>query len=124
MSPDVFQEGQVYTIEVRDSRRNAAEKEKADAEIYSVVTEIISVDRNSAAASNAGSINQESPNQKSRITQSTNQAINQSRWHRTRKRHFVQVPRKSFASTGRRQRRATKSEPEGRGVFFPAQANR
>lgn len=68
MSPDVFMEGQVFTIEVMDSRQNSAEKDKADAEIYSVVTEIVS-----AARPSLHSPNPESINQKSRIAQSHNQ---------------------------------------------------
>jgi hypothetical protein len=74
MAPDVFLEGQVYTVEVKDCRRNAREQEKANAEIYSVVTEIVSVAR--APILNHSIRNQESHNQP--ITQSTNHAINQS----------------------------------------------
>ena len=69
MSPDVFLEGQIFTVEVKDSRKDAAEKEKADAEIYSKVTAILKIE--------AGR-NPESINQKSGIMQSPNQAINQS----------------------------------------------
>jgi hypothetical protein len=47
MSPDVFREGQIYTIDIRDNRRDSSEKEKADAEIYSVVKAIVDVQRNS-----------------------------------------------------------------------------
>ena len=46
-SPDVFREGQIYTIDIRDNRRDSSEKEKADAEIYSVVKAIVDVQRNS-----------------------------------------------------------------------------
>lgn len=80
MSPDVFMEGQVFTLEVKDSRRNSTEKDKADAEVYSVVTEIISVERPSLHSPNLESINQKSFNQESEIKQSPNQAINQSGW--------------------------------------------
>jgi hypothetical protein len=80
MSPDVFMEGQVFTIDVKDSSRNSAEKVKTDAEVYSVVTEIVSVERPSLHSPNPESINQKSLNQKSRIMQSHNQAVNQSGW--------------------------------------------
>jgi hypothetical protein len=80
MSQDVFLEGQLYTLEVKDSRRNGQEKEKNDAEIYSVVAEIVGVERRSAPADLGSPPNQESSNQESRITQSPNQAINQSGW--------------------------------------------
>lgn len=96
MSPDVFLDGQVYTVEVRDNRRDAAEKEKADAEIYSVVSEIIAVDRP------APTRNQESLNQlirESEIKQSPNQAINQSGLASTRARSQKAA---SFALAGRR----------------------
>ena len=63
MSPDVFMEGQVFTIEVKDSSRNSAEKDKADAEVYSVVTEIVFVARPSLHFPNHESINQKSLNQ-------------------------------------------------------------
>src|SRR4051812_45625689 len=69
MTPDIFLEGQVYTVDVKDCRRNAKEQEKADAEIYSKVTEIVSVSQ---------APNPESFNQESRIREPTNQAINQS----------------------------------------------
>lgn len=94
MSPDVFLESQIFTVEVKDSRRNSAERDKADAEIYSVVAEIVAVDRNSPAAPNQKSLNQESENK-----QSPNQAINQSGWPargRSEKRPA------SFALAGRR----------------------
>ncbi|HZU29726.1 MAG TPA: hypothetical protein VFB79_01345 [Candidatus Angelobacter sp.] len=80
MSPDIFMEGQLFTVEVKDSRRNSAERNKTDAEIYSVVTEIVAVDRNIAANPSLHSPNHESLNQESKITQSHNQAINQSGW--------------------------------------------
>lgn len=79
MFPDVFLEGQVFIVEVKDSRRNSAEEQKADAEIYSVVTKIISVQPGPTCnnpAPNQKSFNQESINQKSSnhpIKQSTNQ---------------------------------------------------
>ena len=75
MTPDVFLEGQVFTVQVRDCRRDAKERTKADAEVYSVVSEIVSVAHPSLHSPNQKSINQESG-----ITQSTNQAINQSGW--------------------------------------------
>lgn len=96
MSPDVFLDGQVYTVEVRDNRRDAAEAEKADAEIYSVVAEIIAVDRPNLTR------NQESFNQlirESEIKQSPNQAINQSGLASTRSRSKKAA---SFALAGRR----------------------
>jgi hypothetical protein len=68
MTPDIFLEGQVYTVEVKDSRRNAKEQEKAEAEVYSKVTEIVSVTR---PILNHSIRNQESHNQP--IMQSTNQ---------------------------------------------------
>jgi len=77
-SPDVFLEGQIFTVEVRDSRRNEKQADKAEAEVYSKVTEIVSVDRRSLDSPNHESFNQKSKNQESRITQSHNQAINQS----------------------------------------------
>jgi hypothetical protein len=93
MTPDIFLEDQVYTVEVKDCRRNAKEQEKADAEIYSVVSEIVSVSRSPIL--NHSIRNQESHNQP--IMQSTNQ---------------VQAPRATarqetsgghkFASAGRR----------------------
>jgi hypothetical protein len=73
MSPEVFLDGQVYEIEVSDSYRDSEERQKTDAEVYSRVTEIVS-----AAHPKRQSPNQESVNQESRITQSPNQAINQS----------------------------------------------
>ena len=73
MTPDVFLEGQVFTVEVRDCQRDAKERAKTDAEVYSKVSEIVSVARPSLYSPNQKSINQES-----RITQSANQAINQS----------------------------------------------
>jgi hypothetical protein len=72
MSPDVFLEGQVFTVEVKDSRHDSAEKEKSDAEVYSKVTAILAVDSR-AAITNALIRNHESG-----IMQSPNQAINQS----------------------------------------------
>ncbi len=69
MTPDVFLEGQVYTVNVKDCRRNAKEQEKADAEIYSVVSEIVSVGR--FPILNHSIRNQESSNHP--IMQSTNQ---------------------------------------------------
>ena len=76
MSPDVFLEGQIYTLEIRDNRRDSREKEKADAEIYSVVRAIVEVQRNSPNTPNQESginksINQESVNPP--IKQSTSQ---------------------------------------------------
>ena len=44
MSPDVFLEGQIFTVEVKDSRNDPADTEKADAEVYSKVTAILNVD--------------------------------------------------------------------------------
>jgi hypothetical protein len=73
MGPEVFLEGQVYEIEVGDSRRDSEERQKTDAEVYSRVTAIVS-----AAHPNRLSPNQESVNQESRITQSPNQAVKQS----------------------------------------------
>jgi hypothetical protein len=69
MTPEVFMEGQVFTVEVKDCRRDAAEKEKADSEIYSKVTEIASVQ----PRPNPESINQESRIKNHPIKQSTNQ---------------------------------------------------
>jgi hypothetical protein len=74
MSPEVFLEGQVYEIEVENSGKDSEERQKTDAEVYSRVTAIVSA----AAHPNRRSPNQESVNQESRITQSPNQAINQS----------------------------------------------
>lgn len=73
MSADVFLEGQVFTVEVRDCRRDAKERDKTEAEVYSVVREIVSVARPSLVSPNRESLNQESG-----IMQSHNQAINQS----------------------------------------------
>lgn len=73
MTPNIFLDGQVFIVEVRDCRRDAKERAKADAEVYSVVSEIVSVAHPSLHSPNQKSINQESG-----ITQSTNQAINQS----------------------------------------------
>ena len=94
MSPDVFMEGQVFTIEVKDSTRNSSEEDKTAAEIYSRVVEIVSVDRAALPAHNPESINQ-----KSRIMQPTNQAINQSGWPA---REEYGQRSTSFASAGRR----------------------
>jgi hypothetical protein len=74
MSPDVFFEGQVFAVEVRDRSRNAADEEKSDAEIYSAISEIVAVEVRCPPCTP----NQESFNQESRIKQSPNQAINQS----------------------------------------------
>jgi hypothetical protein len=43
--PEVFMEGQIYTVEVEDNRQTSTQKQKSDAEIYSVVREIVHVDR-------------------------------------------------------------------------------
>ena len=75
LSPEVFLEGQVYELEIADSRKNAEDHEKSEPEIYSRVTAMIS-----AARPSLHSPNHESFNQKSGITQSRNQVINQSRW--------------------------------------------
>jgi hypothetical protein len=72
MSPDVFLDGQIFTVEVKDSRKDPAETEKADAEIYSKVTAILNV--NACAAITNPLIR----NHESGIMQSPNQAINQS----------------------------------------------
>lgn len=56
MSPEVFLDGQIYTVEVKDSRNDAAETEKVDAEVYSKVPAILKVETNR----NPKSINQES----------------------------------------------------------------
>jgi hypothetical protein len=40
MTPDVFLEGQVYAVNVKDCRRNAKEQEKADAEIEALSKEL------------------------------------------------------------------------------------
>ena len=77
MSAAVFQEGQIFTVEVKDSRRNSSENDKPDAEIYSVVSAVLSVVPRTASRGSAAR-NQESFNQESRIKQSPNQAINQS----------------------------------------------
>lgn len=45
MSPEVFLDGQLYTVEVKNRQKNAEGKSKSDAEIYSVVAGIIEVDR-------------------------------------------------------------------------------
>jgi hypothetical protein len=45
MTPDIFLEEQLYTVEVKDSRHNAKDEQKAEGEIYSKVTQIVSVDR-------------------------------------------------------------------------------
>lgn len=74
MDPDVFLEGQIYLVEVDDSRTNSEEQAKADSEIYSRVTRILSVERRPGPI-----MNHESKNQESEIMQSPNQAINQSR---------------------------------------------
>ena len=74
MPPDVFLEGQMYEVEVEDCRKNADEGAKADAEVYSRVTKILSADRRPPQ-----SFNHESGNQESGIMQSPNQGINQSR---------------------------------------------
>ena len=93
MTPDVFLEGQVYTVEVKGCRRNAKEQEKADAEIYSVVSEIVSVTRSPIL--NHSIRNQESSNHP--IMQSTNQvqasACNSA---------LVDSAASKFASAGRR----------------------
>ena len=73
MDPEVFLEGQVYEIEVSNSCRDSEERQKTDAEVYSRVTAILS-----SAHPNRQSPHHESLNQESRITQSPNQAINQS----------------------------------------------
>jgi hypothetical protein len=75
-SPDVFREGQIYTLDIRDNRRDSSEKEKADAEIYSVVRAIVDVQRNSPYTPNQESGINKSINQESRnppIKQSANQ---------------------------------------------------
>lgn len=75
MSPDVFL-GQLFTIEVRDCRRNEKEEDKVESEVYSKVTEIVSVDHPSLDSPNQESLNQKSGNQESSnhpIEESTNQ---------------------------------------------------
>jgi hypothetical protein len=68
MNPQVFLDGQVFTIEVEDCGIDSERAQKADAEIYSRVSKIISADHS----------NHESINHESRIMQSPNQVINQS----------------------------------------------
>jgi hypothetical protein len=70
MVADVFLEGQIYTVEIRDNRKTAKESDKCDSEIYSVVEEIVCVER-STLIKNQLIKNHESHDQP--IKQSTNQ---------------------------------------------------
>jgi hypothetical protein len=45
MALDVFLEGQFFQVIVDDSRKNAERKDKNSAEVYSIVTEILSASR-------------------------------------------------------------------------------
>jgi hypothetical protein len=76
LDPQVFLCGQVFELEVGDSLENPdqEQKRKTDDEAYSRVTKMISAVRPSLH-----SPNQEFKNQESRINQSNNQLINQSR---------------------------------------------
>jgi hypothetical protein len=71
MLPDVFLEGQVYEVEVEDCRKGVDEEMKSEAEIYSVVTRIISATHPQSSNPNLSIGNQESLNHA--IKQSTNQ---------------------------------------------------
>ena len=73
MTPETFLDGQIFEIEVADSRKDSGERPKAEAEVYSRVTAILSATSPSQQSPNLKSFNQES-----RTTQSPNQAINQS----------------------------------------------
>jgi hypothetical protein len=74
MSPDVFLEGQLYTLEVRNTVRNSDQTEKACGEIYSQVKSIIIIERSGLhvpteepqAPIKQESLNLEAFNQKSR----------------------------------------------------------
>jgi hypothetical protein len=89
MDPGVFLEEQVFLLEVADSKTDSEERQKTDAEIYSRVTALISAER----------ARQQSFNQESRITQSPNQAINQSSRPVS---ETVRLKVVKFASAGRR----------------------
>lgn len=45
MDPNVFLEGQFFQVVVADSRKDAERKDKQPAEVYSVVTQILSASR-------------------------------------------------------------------------------
>jgi hypothetical protein len=67
MSPDVFLDGQFFTVTVEDGKTNSDKSEKADAEVYSRITKFHSVEwPRSRNHSNQKSFNQESFNQESR----------------------------------------------------------
>jgi hypothetical protein len=95
MTPEVFLEGQVYEIEVDDCGKDMNEEPKSDAEIYSVVTRIVSANRANRPILNPLIRNHESSNHA--IKQSTNQVGQQVG---TRKVSSNNVT--SFASAGRR----------------------
>jgi len=44
MDPNIFRDGQVYTIEVEESRKDSEENDKPEVEVYSKVTKIIAVE--------------------------------------------------------------------------------
>jgi hypothetical protein len=81
LDPEVFRDGQVYTVEVSDSGKDSGGLRKADALVYSQVTEILSVAyRNQqnhpigqSAQSPDSSFNQESGIMQSRNQESPNQ---------------------------------------------------
>ena len=95
MDPEVFMEEQIYEIEVDDCSKGINDELKSDAEIYSVVTRILSANRANRPILNPLIRNHESFNHA--IKQSTNQVGQQVG---TRKVSSSNVT--SFASAGRR----------------------
>ena len=45
MGMEVFMEGQLYTVRVQDARQSGTGTDKADAEVYSRITDILKVER-------------------------------------------------------------------------------
>lgn len=79
MTPDVFMEGQVYTIEVTDNGKDSDGKPKTEGEVYSTVKTILSAERRPNPSITSQSIrNQESVHHP--IRQSTNQGGHGIRW--------------------------------------------
>jgi hypothetical protein len=99
MSPDIFLEGQFFTVTIEDATLDSDKAIKSDAEVYSRITAFHSVDRPSI-------MNLSIRDHESGITQSTNQVINQSR--------LPSVPPQPGG--GKRQ---PKSKPEGRRFRLP-----
>ena len=109
MNPDVFMDGQVFQVEVKDAGVDSEGERKADSEVYSRVTKILSAVRS----------HQESLNQESTIINPLIQQFKQSSWPAGNGRlelHFISIVKIRL----RRAKVAhTHSKPKGRRVRSP-----